>query len=153
MIYHVRGEDESQIVVIDSGEPDAHQTEQEKRYAQQQDLYNLLPPEVQGNNDANEDTEQLYGQFQMEDDEEYKIDKIVDHVFKDRVLILTVKYQGESMGEHILEVPFAVLKKDIPLELAKYVRDHVLDRKVNGFYNQWANKTIKAHTRCIKRLY
>jgi hypothetical protein len=152
MMKPVRGEDESQIEVIDPGEPDAHQTEQERRDKEQQDLCDLLPPKVQGDND-NEDTEQLYNQFQMEDDEEYELDKIVDHVFKDGVLILKIKYQGESMGEHILDVPFAVLKKDVPLELAKYVRYHVLDRKRNGFYNQWANKRIKTHTRCIKCLY
>jgi hypothetical protein len=33
------------------------------------------------------------------------------------------------------------------------VRDHVLDKKRNGFYNTWASNTIKTHTRCVKRLY
>jgi hypothetical protein len=48
----------------------------------------LLPPEVQGDNDNNEDAEQLYDQFQMEDDEEYQLDIIVDYAFKDGVLVL-----------------------------------------------------------------
>jgi hypothetical protein len=55
----------------------------------------------------------------MDDDNDYEINKIVDHVFKDGILILKVRYQGETMGEHILEVPFAVLKKDVSLELEK----------------------------------
>jgi hypothetical protein len=74
MMNPVRGEDESQIEVIDPGEPDAHQTEQERRDKEQQDLYNFLPPEVKGDNDNNADAEQLYDQFQMEDSEEYELD-------------------------------------------------------------------------------
>jgi hypothetical protein len=80
-------------------------------------LYKLLPPEVQGFNDIDNDNEieQLYDEFQMEDDDDYEIDKIIDHVFKGSILILKVRYQGETMGEHILEVPFGVLKKGVPL--------------------------------------
>jgi hypothetical protein len=56
MIDHVRGEDESHVAVLDPGEPDP---ETEMGDAQQQDLYNFLPPKVQGHNHANDDTEQL----------------------------------------------------------------------------------------------
>jgi ribosomal protein L37E len=118
-------------------------------------LQESLPPEVQGVNhiDNDNEIEQLYDPFQMEDDDDHEIDKIVDHVFKDGILILKVRYQGETKGEHVLEVPFGVLKKDIPLELAKYVQDHVLDEKRNGHYNQWAKKTIQTHGRCVRCLY
>ena len=52
-----------------------------------------------------------------------------------------------------MDVPFAILKNDVPLELAKYIRDHILDAKRNGRYNTWAKQTLKSHNRCIRRLY
>jgi hypothetical protein len=66
----------------------------------QRDLYETLPPEIKGVNDINNDDEieKLYDQFQKEDDEDYEIDKIVDHAFKDGILILKVIYQGGFYG-------------------------------------------------------
>jgi hypothetical protein len=149
----IRGEEEVQLSIAESdpGEIIAGEINAETR----RDLQESLPPEVQGVDhiDNDDEIEQLYDQFQMEDDDDYEIDKIVDHVFKDGILILKVRYQGATMGEHVIEVPFGVLKKDVPLELAKYVRDHVLDEKRNGHYNQWAKKTIQTHGRCVRRLY
>jgi hypothetical protein len=95
---------------------------------------------------------EMCDQLQMEDDERHEFNKIVDHRFDNGTLILNVEYQGE-IELSIMEIPFSTLKKDVPLELARYVRNKVIDRKRNGFYQQWANKTLKTHTRCIRRLY
>ena len=52
-----------------------------------------------------------------------------------------------------MDVPFLVLKKDVPLELSKYIREYVTDGRRNGCYNTWAKNAIKQHQRTAKRLY
>ena len=54
---------------------------------------------------------------------------------------------------HTLEVPYTILKKDVPLELAKYIRQSVVEMKRGGRYNTWAKNVIKNHQRVIRRLY
>jgi hypothetical protein len=102
--------------------------------------------------DDSDEAEQLHDQFQMEDDDEYELDKTVDHVFKDGLLILKVRYQGANMGKYILEVPFAVLKKYIPLELAKYVRDSVPTRNKMGNIINGQRKRFK-HIQGVLSIY
>jgi hypothetical protein len=99
-----------------------------------------------------ENMRSMYDQLQMEDDDRHEFHKIVDHRFDNGVLILNVQYQGE-IEETILEIPFSTLKKDVPIELARYIRNKVIDKKRNGYYNLWSTKTLKIHTRVIKRLY
>ena len=54
---------------------------------------------------------------------------------------------------HTLEVPFSILKKDVPLELAKYIRQHVVEMRRGGRYNTWAKKVITNHHHVVRRLY
>lgn len=104
--------------------------------------------------DHNIDYSEIYDQFEVEEEEEenYEFEKIVDHYFQDGVLVLKVCYQGEAT-DNIMDVPFPILKKDVPIEIAQYVRLYVIDEKRNGFYNEWATKVIKNHTRCVRRLH
>jgi hypothetical protein len=58
------------------------------------DASKALPP-GEADNDAPltpEEMEQLYDQFEMEDDANYKFDRILDYEFKDGVLILKAQY-------------------------------------------------------------
>jgi len=65
--------------------------------------------------------------------------------------MLTVKYTGDT-EEETLQVSFLVLKKDLPLELARYIRDKVVEDSRRGHYNTWAKKVIKNHGRTIQRI-
>jgi hypothetical protein len=59
----------------------------------------------------------------------------------------------DDIGEHVLNIPFPVLKQDVPVELARFIRDKVIEDKRNGFYNTWAKNTLKTHGRGVRRLY
>ena len=79
--------------------------------------------------------EKLYDQFQMEDDESYDYRRIFDHYFDKEVLMLKVNYFTNDELTTTLTVPFGVLKKDVPLELSRYIKEHFLDKRRGGFYN------------------
>jgi hypothetical protein len=102
-----------------------------------------------------EDAQHLYDQFEGEDaeDKTYQFDKIVDHHFSNGKLILKTRYRLLD-DEDILEVPFGILKKDVPLELAKYIKNYVIEEKRGkGFFMEWSTRMLKTHSRCIKRLH
>ena len=41
---------------------------------------------------------------------------------------MKARYVGETLGEHeIMEVIFEDLKKDVPVELEKYIRNYVVE--------------------------
>ena len=102
-----------------------------------------------------EDLTDIYNQFQIEDEVDDEFDKIVDHKFENGILIFTARFQGSSNGEHLVEVPFSILKKDVPLECAKYIRNYVLDStsRRSGTYTTWATTMLKQHTRAVRRLH
>jgi hypothetical protein len=85
-----------------------------------------------------EEMEKLYDQFEMEDDVNYKFDCILDYEFKDGVLLLEARYLDDDIGEHTLTVPFPILKRDVPLEVAHFIRDNVVEDNRGGYYNTWA---------------
>ena len=84
-------------------------------------------------------------------EQDFQFDRIVAHEFKDGTLVLKVKYQGDN--EHQFDIPFTILKKDVPLELAKYIRNKVVESRRKGYYNMWALNFIKNHSRAVRRLY
>lgn len=104
---------------------------------------------------TSEEMERIYDQFQTDENEDnYQFSRIVNHEFKNGVLIFNVRYTSDGdLGEHILEIPFPVLKGDVPVDVARYIRDKVIESRRNGFYNSWAKRTLKSHGRCIRRLY
>jgi hypothetical protein len=97
----------------------------------------------------------IYNQFQVEDDADHEFEKIVDHKWKDGVLILTARFQGATDEGNIMEVPFPVMKKDVPLECAKYIKNYVIDSSTRGsdIHTTWANTFLKQHCRTICRLH
>jgi hypothetical protein len=54
-----------------------------------------------------------------------------------------------------MEVPFPIMKKDVPLECAKYIKNYVIDssRRGSGTHITWANTFLKQHCRTIRRLH
>jgi hypothetical protein len=123
-----------------SGEQDLINTE-----GLEDDLVGLTP-ETMG---------QIYDQFQSDQiDETYTFHSILTHEFRDGTLIFKVRYKSHiDNGEYTLEIPFPILKTDEPINVARYIRDHVLEDKRNGYYNQWAKATLRNHSRCIRRLF
>jgi hypothetical protein len=68
-------------------------------------------------------------------------------------LVLKVRYYDDDISEHDLAVPFPILKRDVPLELARFIGDKVVEDRRGGHYNLWAKSTLKAHARGVRRLY
>ena len=62
------------------------------------------------------------------EEDDYELYKIVDHYFNNCSLFLKVKYSGGTLGEdNIIEVLFSILKKYLPIELAIYVNNYVVE--------------------------
>ena len=103
---------------------------------------------------SDEDLSDIYNQFQVEDDSDYEFEKIVDHKWKDGILIFTARFQGATDDGHIMEVPFPVLKKDVPLKCAKYIKNYVIDSssRGSGRHTSWATTILKQHSRTVRRL-
>ena len=81
----------------------------------------------------------------MEDDEKFTFDQILDYTFENGVLILKTRYKDDGTGEQDLMVPFPILKRDVPLELAIFIREKVIDDQRGGFYNTWSKDTLNTH--------
>jgi hypothetical protein len=137
---------------FDHGKLPADQT---TNFRETNDTSKALPP-GEADNDTPltpEEVERLYDQFEMEDDVNYKFDCILDYEFKDGILILKARYYDDDIGEHDLAVPFPILKRDVPLELARFIWDKVIEDRQDGHYNLWAKSTLKAHARGVCGVY
>ena len=110
-----------------------------------------LPEDIQGDCD-NEIITVINDQHEIEDNEAYDFDKIVGYYFYDGILMFKVKYTGTS-SDKTWTIPFNILKRDVPLEVAKYIRDHVAEIKRRGILGTWANNLIQAHTRHLQCLH
>ena len=97
--------------------------------------------------------EELYDHQQLRDDADHNFHSIVDHSFVNSTLILTVKYVSDLTDDCTLKVPFSILKKDVPLELARYIRAHMMDPKRNGYYATWLKRMLRTHNRYVRCLY
>ena len=131
------------------------ETVQDDDLREETDTSEALPPGEVDNDPmmTPEEMEKLYDQFEMEDDVKYHFDRILDYHFENGVLLLKTRYLDDDIGEHDLTVPFQVLKKDVPVELAKFIRDKVVEESRNGHFNTWAKNTLKVHARGVRRLY
>ena len=71
------------------------------------------------------------------------------------IFFLGARYVGENLGEdNIMQVLFEDLKEEFPVELEKYIRNHVVESsRIKGNLNDWAVKVMKVNTRAIRRLY
>ena len=83
-----------------------------------------------------------------EDEEDYEFEKIINHKWEDGVLIFEV----ELTSGKTYEAPFALIKKDRPLEVAKYIRREVIEKRRGGKYEEWAKGIINHANRTIQRI-
>ena len=89
------------------------------------------------------------------DKDDYEFESIVYHYFTGGILLLKEGYVDETLGEYnIIEVWFEDLNKDFLVELARYIRNHIVEvfRK-KGTFNAWVVNVIKVHTSAIRSLY
>ena len=80
-------------------------------------------------------------------EEDFEFDQITAHKWEEGLLI--VKVELKSGKDY--EVPFHLLKKDRPLELAKYIEREVIETKRGGKYETWAKNIFKRSNRTIRR--
>ena len=53
-----------------------------------------------------------------------------------------------------MEFIFEDIKKDVPVQLAKYIINHVVEAYIRKVpFNSWMVKVIKGHNRAIRHLY
>lgn len=97
---------------------------------------------------------EIYDQFEVEDSVgHYDFVKVIDHEWRDGILYFHIRYLDQHQEEIVCEHPFDTVKKDIPLEIAKYIRNYVVDSSRKGYLITWALKVIKQHGRAVRRLY
>ena len=80
--------------------------------------------------------------------EDFEFHHIQSHKWSDGILVFNVVLQS---GQNF-DIPFNIIKKDRPLETAKYIRSNVVEKKRNGKYNNWAMGIIKQSIRTVRRL-
>ena len=64
-------------------------------------------------------------------------------------------YVDDTLGEDkIKKVRFEYLNKDFPIELSRYIKNHVVEVfRRKSTLNYRAAKVLKGHTRAIRRVY
>ena len=100
---------------------------------------------------TNVDAQQIDQEVQdiiLADEEDYEFHSIKGHEWVAGVLVLKV----ELTSGHNIEVPFPLLKKDRPLELARYIRNNVVEQKRGGTYELWSKKIIQSANRTVRRM-
>ena len=81
-------------------------------------------------------------------EEDYEFQNIKGHHWNDGVLMFTVQLTSGKT----CDVPFALLKKDRPIETAKHIKYEVVESNRGGRYGQWAKKVLKRAQRVIRRM-
>ena len=80
--------------------------------------------------------------------EDNEFHHIKGHKWVDGSLILDVElYSGK-----FFDIPFNIIKKDRPIETAKYIKNNVVESRRGGIHNEWAKKIIAKSNRTIRRL-
>ena len=88
--------------------------------------------------DVNIDPRDIYNMFESNDGE-IQIEKIISYEWIDGVL--TFKVQLETGTQ--FTIPFNIIKKDNPILVAKYIREHVIEISRREFYGKWAHRILK----------
>ena len=83
-----------------------------------------------------------------EDEDDYEFNQIINHKWEQGMLILEIELQSGKT----YKVPFNVIKKDRPIEVAKYIKNKVVENRRGGKYNTWAKKILVRAQRTIRRL-
>ena len=82
------------------------------------------------------------------EEEDYEFKSINAHRWSDGIILFTIELESGQT----FEAPFSVIKKDRPIEVAKYIKNQVIEDKRGGKYNTWAKKILIRTQRVIKRM-
>ena len=104
-------------------------------------------PSVLDESDTMELHEQL-NNMAVAEEEDYEFHHIQSHMWEDGILMFTVEL---TSGKRF-EIPFNMLKKDRPMETARYVKNHVIEATRNGYYGTWAKNILTQENRSIRRM-
>ena len=83
------------------------------------------------------------------DEEDYEFHHIESHRWECGILIFnTILRSGKS-----IELPFNMIKRDRPIETAKYIKIHVVENNRNGKYGTWSKNILKNAQRTVRRMH
>ena len=82
------------------------------------------------------------------DEQDYEFYRINNHYWKDGMLMFSI----ELTTGLTYDSPFTMIKKDRPIETARYIKNHVTENKRGGKYDQWSKKILVRAQRVIRRL-
>ena len=82
------------------------------------------------------------------DEEDYEFHRIKSHYWDNGVLTFTVELTSGTT----YTIPFTLLKTDRPIEVAKYIRNNVVESRRGGRYEQWSKKILMRAQRIIRRM-
>ena len=91
--------------------------------------------------------EQLHNVARGEE-EDFEFHHIHSYKWEDGILNFTIEL---TSGKR-LDIPFSLIKKDRPMETARYIRNHVVEKSRNGYYGTWAKNILKQAERNIRRM-
>jgi len=83
------------------------------------------------------------------EEEDFEFDQILAHHWDEGNLILTI----QLMSGQQYNAPFSLIKKDRPIELAKYIRREVVEKRRGGWYENWAKGILKQSSRTLRRMH
>ena len=84
----------------------------------------------------------------INESEDFEFSHIQGYKWDQGLLVFDVMLESRNN----FEVPFQLLKKDRPLETAKYILKEVIEPKRGGKYSIWSRKILKKATRTIRRM-
>ena len=82
-------------------------------------------------------------------EEDMEFHSFVGYEWDNGVLILEIMLQSGKT----YKAPFTLIKKDRPIELARYIRKEVVETRRGGWYKKWAKSVLKDANRTIRRLH
>ena len=82
------------------------------------------------------------------EEEDYEFLRIFKHRWESGIMMLPIEFESGKT----FESPFAMIKKDRPIEVATYIKNHVIEKSRNGKYNTWAKKILVRAQRMIRRM-
>jgi len=95
--------------------------------------------------------EDLENNIDEDGNDDFVFQNILGHEIKNGILYFKAQYNN-ACGIQTWTVPFKWLKKDVPLDVSHYIKNHVVEAKRRGAYSGWANKIIQTNSSQINRV-
>ena len=154
--------------VIDIAKDETKETDEdsgESLTKSSDDRFEVIFEEEKDEDDANNEEEQIsmglddafedniFIDDELEDlvngeEEDYEFDKFIGYRWNNGRLVLKVQLDSGKTYDS----DFGEVKRDRPIELARYIRNEVVESKRGGFYETWAQNALKSANRTIRRM-